>query len=144
MIRALTVEAPELVYEKGPGGSNVEAIGNHVGEYAAICAGDAGQAGNAGTKAEASSTPRFIVESLEIRNGKVTLAGVVAKDGVVDLPDVRLCDIGKSQGGITGDEVAAVVVKQMTDAIKATAVRALARKGVERATDRVKDQIPRR
>ncbi len=33
VIRELTVEAPDIVYDKGPNGSNVEAIQNNIDEY---------------------------------------------------------------------------------------------------------------
>ena len=56
----------------------------------------------------------------------------------MDLPTVQLRNVGKSQGGLTGGEIAGMVVKQMTQATVASAARALAQVGVKQAVDEAK------
>jgi hypothetical protein len=144
VIRELTIEAPDMVYEKGPGGSNVEVIQRNVDEYVRSHFGGAQPAKDKGKKEEAGPAQRFIVEKLQIRNGKVRIAGVAGKDAAVALPPVSLRDVGKSRGGVTGGEIASVIVRQMTDAIVAAAARALAQEGAKRATDAAKERLLRR
>ena len=131
VIKQLTIDAPDIVYDKGEDGSNVEAIQRNIDEYGKTHFGgeEKDQAnGDAAAK-------RFIIESLQIRNGKIRLTG---RDTVMDLPTVQLRNVGKSQGGMTGGEIAGMVVKQMTQATVASAARALAQEGVKQAVDEAK------
>lgn len=137
VIRELTIEAPDMIYEKGPGGSNVEAIQRRVDEYVKTNFGGADKA----KKGEATPGKRFIIENLQIRNGKVRIAGVAGKAAEVALPPVGLRDVGKSRGGMTGGEIASIIVKQMTDAIASSAARALAQEGLKRGTDGLKERL---
>jgi hypothetical protein len=123
VIRELAIEAPDMVYEKGAGGSNVEVIQRHVDQYVKSHFG--GGASGKGKKGEAAKETRFIVEKLQIRNGKVHLAGIAGKAAAVALPPVSLRDVGKSRGGVTAGELASIVIKQMTDGVVASATRAL-------------------
>jgi len=54
------------------------------------------------------------------------------------LPTLQLRNVGKSQGGMTGGDIAAMVVKQLTQATVASAARALAQEGVKQAVDDAK------
>ena len=132
VIKELTIDAPDIVYDKGEDGSNVEAIQRNIDEYGKTHFGgeEKDQAANGDAAAK-----RFIIESLQIRNGKIRLTG---RDTVMDLPTVQLRNVGKSQGGMTGGEIAGMVVKQMTQATVASAARALAQEGVKQAVDEAK------
>jgi uncharacterized protein involved in outer membrane biogenesis len=133
VIRELTIEAPDVVYDKGTNGSNVEAIQRNIDEYAKTH-GD--QAQDKAAKDDAAAK-RFIIGSLQIRNGKIRLTG---RDTVIDLPALELRDVGKSQGGMTGAEIAGIVVKQMTQATVTSAARALAQEGVKQRVDEARDR----
>lgn len=134
VIRELTIDAPDIAFDKGEDGSNIEAIQQSVNAYAQAHSGGTDQAAEA---EEADASKRFIIESLQIRNGKIQLTG---RDRVVDLPPVSLRDLGKSQGGMTGGEIASVVLKQMIDATVDTAKRALAEEGKERVKEEVREE----
>jgi len=133
VIKELTIDAPDVVYDKGENGSNVEAIQRNIDEYGKTH-GD--QAEDKATKDNAAAR-RFIIESLQIRNGKIRLTG---RDTVIDLPALQMRDVGKSRGGMTGAEIASVVVKQMTQATVTSAARALAQDAVKERVDEAKDQ----
>jgi len=62
----------------------------------------------------------------------------------VDLPPVRLRDLGKRQRGVTGGEIAGSVLKELTQATVASAARALAWEGAEQVTDEMKGRLRRR
>ena len=132
VIKELTIDGPDIVYDKGDDGSNVEAIQRNIDEYSKTHSG--GQDKEQADKSDASAK-RFIIESLQIRNGKIRLTG---RDTVMDLPPLQLRNVGKSQAGMTGDEIAGMVVKQMTQATVASAARALAQEGVKQAVDEAK------
>jgi hypothetical protein len=133
--RELTIEAPDLFYEKGPGGSNVETIQRNVDQYMkANFGGGAGKAQGTGGKGDAAKETRFIVERLQIRNGKVRLVGVPGKEPEVALPAVSMRDVGKGRGGLTAGELASIVIKQMTDGVVAATARGVtdrARRAIE-------------
>jgi hypothetical protein len=135
VIRELTIEAPDLFYEKGPGGSNVETIQRNVDQYMQANFGSgAGKAQGKGGKGDAAKETRFIVERLQIRNGKVRLVGVPGKEPEVALPAVSMRDVGKGRGGVTAGELASIVVKQMTDGVVAATARGVtdrARRAIE-------------
>jgi uncharacterized protein involved in outer membrane biogenesis len=131
VIKELTIEAPDIVYDKGTDGSNVEAIQRNIDAYGKAHGDDKA------TKDDVAAAKRFIIQSLQIRNGKIRLTG---RDTVIDLPPLQLRDVGKSQGGMTGAEIAGIVVKQMTQATVASAARALAQEGVKDRVDEAKDR----
>ena len=132
VIKELTIDGPDIVYDKGTDGSNVEAIQRNIDEYGKTHGGQEKEA----DKGDAAAK-RFIIESLQISNGKIRLTG---RDKVMDLPPIQLRNVGKSQGGMTGAEIAGMVVKQMTQATVASAARALAQEGVKQAVDDAKDR----
>ncbi len=134
VIKELTIEAPDVVYDKGEDGSNVEAIQRNIDEYSKTH-GDPAQ--DKTTKDDVAAAKRFIIESLQIRNGKIRLTG---RDTVIDLPPLQMRDVGKSRGGMTGAEIASVVVKQMTQATVSSAARALAQDAVKDRVDEAKDR----
>jgi hypothetical protein len=133
VIRELTIEAPDIVYDKGENGSNIEAIQRNVDAYS-----KAHPAEEKPKDGDNASAKRFIIESLQIQGGKIQLMG---REKVIDLPPLRMRDVGKSRGGMTGAEIAAIVVKQITDATVASAVRGLAQEGAERLKEDVKEDI---
>ncbi len=140
VIRELTIEAPDMVYEKGAGGSNVEVIQRNVDAYVKKTFGG-GQTQDKAKTGHSAKEARFIVEKLQIRNGKVRIAGVAGKDADVALPPVSLRDVGKSKGGVTGGELASIIVKQMTEGVVASAARALAQEAGGRAKENLKGRI---
>lgn len=140
VIRELTINAPNMVYEKGAGGSNVDVIQRNVDAYAKKHFGS----GQAQKKGDAPRETRFIVEKLQIRNGRMRVVAIPGKDLDVALPPVALRDIGKARGGATASEIASVVVKQMTQGAISSATRAIAQEGTQRAKDGLRGLLPGR
>jgi len=142
VIRELTIDAPDMAYEKGAGGSNVETIQRNVEQYVKTHFGGGQAQDKTAKKGEPAKETRFIVEKLQIRNGKVRLEGVgrKGKDAEVALPPVNLRDIGKGRGA-TGGEIASIVLKQMTEGAAAAAARALAQEGGDRAKEAAKGRL---
>ena len=141
VVRELTIEAPNIVYDKGENGSNLEAIQRNVDGYSKAHFAEGDSSREKPKDGDDASAKRFIIESLQIRGGKIQLTG---REKVIDLPPVRLRDVGKSRGGMTGAEIAGIVLKQITEATVASAARGLAQEGVERLKDDVKEDIKTR
>ena len=132
VIREFTVEAPDIVYDKGPNGSNVEAIQNNIDEYSRTHPAGEDRAQDPAKRDDGAAARRFIVESLQVRNGKIRLPD---RDAVIDLPPLSMRDVGKSRGGMTGSEIASIVVKQMTQSTVSAAARGAAKDAVREAVD---------
>ena len=142
VIRELTIEAPDVAYATGPGSSNIETIQRNVDAFVKKTFGGGSPAPEKAKKTDGAKETRFIVEKLQIRNGKVH-AGVAGKDIEVPLPPLNLRDVGKSRGGVTGAEIASIVVREMSQAAIPAAVRGLAQKGADRAKEAVKGLLGR-
>jgi hypothetical protein len=139
VVRELTIEAPDVSYFTGPGSSNLETIQRNIDGFAKKNFGGS-PAPDKAKKADSSKETRFIVEKLQIRNGKVHI-GVAGKEAEVALPPINMSNVGKSKGGATGAEIASIVVKEMTTSAVSSAVRGLAQKGADTAKEAVKGSM---
>jgi hypothetical protein len=112
VIKEIVVQAPEVTYELGEAGSNIDALQRNVDRYARQTSGG----GRQGTGAEG---PKLIIESLYVRDGtvKVSATGLGGKTLSVPLPAVHLKNIGKDSGGATPDEVMAAVFSSVSGTV---------------------------
>ena len=110
IIKSIVIDKPDITYEFGDGGSNVDVIGKNVEKAA----------GGPGTKNEEKKEgpeKKMIIENLIVSNGKVSVSHPLLKGKKLGsgLPTIRLKDIGKDKkGGATPAEV----VNKIMDAIK--------------------------
>ncbi|VAX30889.1 hypothetical protein MNBD_NITROSPINAE05-1048 [hydrothermal vent metagenome] len=110
VIKEILIVAPNVTYEIGPEGSNLDVLQkNAAGKGGGSGGGDAPQGG--GTS---KGGKKLIIESLVIRGGKVNVSamGLQGQKMTVDMPTVRMANIGKNEGGVTPGEV----VKKLIDA----------------------------
>lgn len=122
VIKEIIIDGPRVAYEMGAGGgSNLQTIQNNVNAYAKKMGGAPAPKPAAGSK---EPERKLIIESLYVRNGKVTASHAALKGETVDtaLPTIHLTDIGKAKGGATPAEVANEVI----GAISQQAARAAA------------------
>lgn len=109
VIRSIEIDSPNVTYEFGEGGSNIDAIGKNV-ENAA------GGPGEQTPQEESGSGKKMIVEHLVIRNGRVSVSHPLLKGERLGaaLPPIELRDIGKGKpGGATPAEVVDRVMDAM-------------------------------
>ena len=106
VIKEIVVTAPEVTYEIGGQGSNIDALRRNVDAYAGAAKGKAQKAEGGG------EGKKLIVENLYIRNGKVNVSASAlgGKTLGAPLPDIHLTNIGKQSGGATAGEVARQVL----------------------------------
>jgi len=106
VIKELVVAAPEVTYEIGTQGTNIDAIRRNVD--ASLGKGkDAGGKSTPSKGKGESGGPKLVIENVYIRSGKVNVSTPLAQDKKLSatLPDIHLTGIGKDKGGATSAEV---------------------------------------
>ena len=112
VIKSIVIDKPEITYEFGEGGSNVDVIGKNVEK----AAGGSG-AGASGETESDGPGKKMIIESLIVSNGNVSVSHPLLEGKKVGsgLPTIELKDIGKdNKDGATPAEV----VDKVMDAIE--------------------------
>ena len=113
VIKEIVVRAPEVTYELGEAGSNIDALKRNVDRYA-----KQKSSGGQGTGAGGGGAggPKLIIENLYVRGGSVEISatGLGGKTLSVPLPAVHLKNIGKDTGGATPDEVMATLFSSVS------------------------------
>lgn len=138
VVHELAIEAPQITYEKGAKGANLDAIQERIDAYVRKSGG-----GGSGDSGAPSLKRKFIIESLTIRGGRVTMtnSGLKGQGLGFDLPEIELRDIGKRQNGVTASEAAAVVASALQNKIAQkvlTNIELLRKGGLEGAIDALK------
>lgn len=103
VIREIAIEAPEITFERGPGGTNLDAIQKNIEGRARPPGGGEGSA--------PAASRRYVIERLAIRGARVTMTNPALKgQGITfTLPDIELRELGRRQNGITAGEAANIV-----------------------------------
>ncbi len=119
VIKEILIAAPQVTYEYGPEGSNLDALQRNATGQAGGGQTTGSDDGPPASEKTKKSGKKLIIESLIIRDGKVNVsaAGLQGKKMTVDLPTVRMANIGKSEGGATPAEV----IKKLIDALNTAA-----------------------
>lgn len=117
VIKEVVIGAPQITYELGPSGSNLESLQKN-----AAGAAGGGQGAGADSKQASSSSHRgkkLIIEKLVITDGRINVSaiGLQGQQMSVVLPKLQLTNIGKEKGGATPAEVA----KKLLDVINTAA-----------------------
>jgi len=113
LVRELLLVAPDVVYERGPGGDNLSVIQKNVEAWVAKNAGE--------KKADAGPGKKFVIENVVIRDGKAHFGTALASP----IPDLHLHDVGKKTNGATAGEA----VKQVWGAMLHNVTNLAARAG---------------
>ena len=139
VIKEIVISEPQVTYELGPGGSNIDAIKRNVDAYM----------GTRRDKAKKKGTPkgsdkegrRLVIEHLYIRKGRVDISSTVLQGKAlsVPLPDLHLIDIGKQKGGATPSEVAEKVIGAISQGVG----KAVARVGPDKVLGAAKEGVAR-
>ena len=112
VIKEVIIEAPDVTYELGADGSNIDAIQRNVEAYMARFDG-----GNAAGANDDGEGPELIIEDLYIRNGTVNVSATFLQGKTLSapLPDIHLEDIGKEEDGASPGEVAEQIIASIKD-----------------------------
>ncbi len=111
IIKEIVINQPQVTYEVGAGGSNIDAIQKNVDAYAKQFSSGGGE------KSKSSGDgPKLVINDLYIRGGKINVSAAFLKGKALStpLPDVHLKDIGKKEKGASPAEIANKVIGSMT------------------------------
>jgi hypothetical protein len=126
LVRRLVVLAPSITYEPGGAGSNFDVLQRNVQRYVGTQGAATGDRKSAGRK--------LIVETLTIRDARVTYAPQVARGTATisfNLPEIQLRNVGKNRGGVTPGELAKVILDALAARIAEAMGRAALQRGLE-------------
>ncbi|MBC8338620.1 MAG: hypothetical protein ISR51_02450 [Rhodospirillales bacterium] len=143
VIKEVAITKPQVTYELGAGGSNVDAIQKNVNAYAKQF-GSGGSAKKEGAKKE-SEGPKIVINHLYIRGGEISVSAAFLKGKALTtpLPDVHLKDIGKEKKGASPAEIAEKIIGTLTkgagSAVGALNLDAMM-KGAEDAAKAIQDK----
>ncbi|OEJ66923.1 AsmA family protein [Magnetovibrio blakemorei] len=113
VIDEVMVNAPEITYEIGTGGSNIAAIQKNVEDSLKAMGGSAEKA----PADEEKAGPKIVINNFYIKNGKINVSSSLLQGTTlpVALPDIHLKDIGKdNKDGSDGASTAQVIDEVMT------------------------------
>ncbi len=113
VIKEIIISKPQVTYEIGPDGTNIDAIKKNVNDFAGE---EKTEAKKSGGKSEG---PKIIIEHLYIRGGKVNVSASAlgGKTLTAPLPNLHLTDIGKEEGGTGPGEAIEEVIDALTKSI---------------------------
>ncbi|MCL2346445.1 MAG: AsmA family protein [Desulfobulbus sp.] len=132
LIRKIELDGPSIIYEKNDKGiANFDAIQRNVEQYLGV------SGKNKGGDEKSGEQKKMIIDSLVIRNAKVSYSGLMDISDI-DLPTIELHDIGKKTGGVDSSGLARAIVAELNAQIIKAATKAAADK-VGAAADKAKD-----
>lgn len=121
VIRKILIDSPHIIYEKGSGGTNFDAIQRNVEQSLGM---------SKDKSADKEPGKKLIIEVFSIRNAKVSYGDALS----LPLPDIELHNIGKDKGGASS----ASVVKSVIGAVNSKLVGSIAKGVVEGVGSAVK------
>ncbi len=121
VINEINIQAPEVTYELGGGGSNIDAIQKNVDAFVKKHVGASDSKEKSETK---EGGTKMVIDHVYVKGGKVNISATLlgGKSMTVPLPDIHLKDLGKKENGATPGEV----VKSIIGALNKSIVKAVA------------------
>jgi hypothetical protein len=128
IIKKIVISSPEITYEMGEKGNNIDAIQRNVNAYIAKWGITPGKKTEA--KGDEGEALKLIIQNLYVRNGQVNVSAsfLGGKKLGAPLPDIHLKDIGKSKGGASPGEIAGEVI----GAIRRSTAKGIAPLGLDK------------
>ncbi len=120
VINEINIQAPEITYEVGENGSNIDAIQRNVNAYVKK---HIGASESKEKNSEKENETQLIIEHFYVTGGTINVSATLpgGQTATVPLPDIHLRDIGKQQNGATPGEVTQAIV----DALKIAILKAV-------------------
>ncbi len=121
VVTEIAVTQPEVTYEVGTTGSNIDAIRQNVEAFAAAQGGGGGASGGgdqpAADGADGGAERKLVIDDLYIRGGTVKVSATFLEGETLSavLPEIHLTDIGKDTGGATPQQVVERIVAALGD-----------------------------
>lgn len=122
IIESIHIEAPEITYEGGLGGSNIGKILENIEAFAG---------GGEKEASSSASSKKFRVKDIQIKGAKVHLSatGLGGKAMTVPLDDLRLQNIGTDGSGVTAGQLSRDILKPLLASVTKAAAASAANVG---------------
>lgn len=120
VINEILIDRPEFNYETKIFSSNINDLLENIEDFT----GGSGQE----PVAKDGKPRKFIVKKFRFTNGKATV-GLGANALTVTLPPISLDNLGVAEGGITADQLAGILMKQVLSSVVAGSASALGKLG---------------
>lgn len=122
VIKDILIRGPEITYELGSSGSNLDALQRNVEQYTGggkAAGGSGGGKPASGSGAAKEEGPKLVIENLRVQGGKINVSATFlgGKSMTAALPDLHLKDIGKEKKGATPGEVAQTLLAAIKDGV---------------------------
>lgn len=126
VVKEILIAGPEVTYELGGSGSNIGKIQQNVDAYVKqFTGGGGGKSGGDKTPtadepaADSGGGKKIVVENLIIREGRINVSATFlgGKKVGTTLPAVHLTDLGKSEGGLSPEELTGEILDAMTSGV---------------------------
>ena len=133
VVKSIRIEAPQITFELGPGGNNLQRIQENLGSASAPASDKPKPADEKGSPATAKPGKKLQVDEVVISGGKVTLAASLLGGKLIEapLPEIRLKDLGQGPEGITGPELGKQILSVINQGAIKTYSDQLAKAGAE-------------
>ncbi len=136
VIREILVDGARLIAEqKDLTNSNLQALLNN------IKGGGAGQDSGEAGQGSAGSDVRLMVEKFRFINSSAQVLTEEWGDKTLNLPDIKLANIGDKQTGLTPDELAEAVLKPVIEQAKRGVTKALESEVKAKAESKLKEKL---
>lgn len=120
IINEITIDQPEFLYETKIISSNIKDLLKNIEEFT--------DSGGSEAQTKSGKPIKFVVKKFRLTNGKATL-GVGAAAVPLPLPPISLDNLGVKEGGITPDQLAGAIMKQVLSGIVGATGKAAAKIG---------------
>lgn len=141
VVKSVRVEAPEITFELGPGGSNLQRI------QANLTSGAKSKSAPSEPESEKKGPGKKLqVDEFVITGGKITL-GATALGGKLTeapLPEIHLSDLGSGPDGITAEELGIRVLSAIMDGaitVSGDALKKAGQQAIDNATKSATDAL---
>ena len=133
VVKSIRIEAPQITFELGPGGNNLQRIQENLGSASAPAGDKPKPADEKGSPATSKPGKKLQVDEVVISGGKVTLAASLLGGKLIEapLPEIRLKDLGQGPEGITGPELGKQILSVINQGAIKTYSDQLAKAGAE-------------
>ena len=113
VIREIVIAAPQITYEIGADGSNIDALRRNA---AAAVGGNGGDANATSESSGDEPSRKIIIENLYLRDGQISVAAsaLPGQSLGATLPEIHLTDLGKESGGADPTVIADKVLEAVT------------------------------
>lgn len=126
VINEIIIDQPEFLYETKIISSNIKDLLNNIEDFTG--------SGSKTAQDKSGKPIKFVVKKFRLTNGKATL-GIGATALPVPLPPISLDNVGVAEGGITGDQLAGILMKNVLSSIVAGTANALSQVGSTSGAD---------